>query len=40
MLVKKLKSVFGKKIKGVLDQSVIRFKNRFADEIIKATPEF
>jgi hypothetical protein len=37
---KKLKSVFGKKIKGVLDQSVIRFKNRFADEIIKATPEF
>ena len=37
---KKLKSVFGKKLKGVLDQSVISFRHRFVDEVIKATPEF
>jgi hypothetical protein len=37
---KKLKTVFGKKLKGVLDQSVISFRHRFVDEVIKATPEF
>ena len=37
---KKLKSLFGKKLKGVLDQAVFTFGQRFVDEIIKATPEF
>jgi len=37
---KKLKSLFGKKMKGVLDQAVWRFRYSFVDEIIKATPEF
>jgi hypothetical protein len=37
---KKLKSFFGKKTKGVLDQAVWRFRYSFVDEIIKATPEF
>lgn len=37
---KKLKSLFGKKLKGILDTAISKFKYNMLEEVIKNTPEW